>query len=90
VLLDSLTLFLCVTAGNALTFLTQSTSMRAAIPIGEGLGVSSKTKMSLISMPFGTLVQLYSEGFCLIAVFLSCGVKRFSHTDRQYHKWLRL
>jgi len=60
---------------STLSFFTESSDVRTAIPIEEGLRVSAETQMALISMSFGTSKELHHKGFCLIAVSLSRGVK---------------
>jgi hypothetical protein len=73
---ESLALYLCVTAGNALAFFSQSAYMRAAFPVEERLGISSKIQVALSATSFCVPKKLHHIGFRLIAVSLSCGVKR--------------
>jgi hypothetical protein len=55
VLLEPLTLNLCVTPGDALSFLTQPAYVRAAIPVEERLGILAKCDMTWPPVGFLTL-----------------------------------
>jgi hypothetical protein len=75
VFLESLALNLCVTAGDTLSFFTESADVRATIPDKEGLSILAETQVALVSVPFGASEELHHIFILIFSIRYSVTIK---------------